>query len=195
MVGGLSGGGLQGLTTSAVQAAIDEAIADAFAEMAKFQFGPLLLENPVNSDWFVNALAPAAVDSIDPALTVRLFDDTIQEGVGWQLVIPDQATSMTIAFISRAEIAPAGTRQVGLRLVQRGVTNNTGIGAWDPLPALTDIDLPNNNLFQYDSQTFTMATVNATPGELTQFELVRIPPVGTNLTGDWALAHLSVAFS
>lgn len=195
MVGGLSGGGLQGLTTSAVQAAIDEAIADAFAEMATFQFAPLILENPVNSDWFVNALAPAAVDSIDPALTVRLFDDTIQEGVGWQFVIPDAASSMTIKFLSRAAIAPPGTRQVGLRLVQRGVTDNTGIGAWDPLPALTDIDIPNNNLFQYDSQTFTMAIVNATPGELTQFELVRIPPVGTNLTGDWVLAHLSCSFS
>ncbi len=195
MVGGLSGGGLQGLTSSAVQAAIDEAIAAAFAEMAKFQFAPLILENPVNSDWHVGVLAPAAVDSIDPALTVRLFDDTIQEGVGFQFVIPDAATSMTIAFISRASIAPAGTRQVGLQLAQRGVTDNTGIGAWDPLPALTDIDLPNNNLFQYDSQTFTIAIVNATPGELTQFELIRIPPVGTNLVGDWVLAHLSVSFT
>jgi hypothetical protein len=177
-----------------VQVAIDEAIADAFAEMAKFQFGPLVLENPVNSDWHVGVLAPAAVDSIDPALTVRLFDDTIEEGVGFQCVIPDSATSMTIEFVSRAEVAPPGTRQVGLELAERGVTDNTGIGAWNPL-TLTDIDIPNNNLFQYDSQTITLATLGATAGELTQFELVRIAPVGTNLADDWVLAHLSVSFT
>jgi hypothetical protein len=190
----LGGGGLEELTGSAVQAAIDSGIAAALDAQQRFQFGPLLLENPVNSDWYVDVLAPAAVDSIDPALTVRLFDDTIEEGVGFQFVIPDAASSMTIAFISRAEVAPPGTRQVGLELAERGVTDNTGIGGWNPL-TLTDIDLPNNNLFQYDSQTITLATLGATAGELTQFELVRVAPVGTNLTGDWALAHLSVAFT
>lgn len=186
----LGGGGLEELTSGGVQAAI----AAAFDAQQKFSFSSADLQNPNNADWFVNALAPAAADSNNAGLSVRLFDDTAQEGVGWQLVVPSGASNMTISFVSRAETTPAGTRQVGLRLAQRGLADNGAVDAWDPLPALTDIDLPTNELWQYDSQTFTMATVNATPGELTQFELVRIPPVGTDLTGDWALLEVQVEF-
>ncbi len=196
MVGGLSGGGLEGLNNAAIQDAIDASIAAAFAEMAKFQFAPLILQNPVNADWAVNALAPAAADSINAGLTIRLFDDTIEEGVGFQFAVPAAATTMTISFLSRASIAPAGARTVGLNLYQRGLPDNAGVDAWSAGLQLTDIDIPNSNIFQADSQIITLATLGATAGEITQFELTRINPTGgVELVGDWVLAHIMMSFS
>ena len=189
---------LQGVTPSnntqvAIVATGDPSPAVAFPE---FQFAPLTLEIPNNSDWAVNALAPAAADSINAGLTVRLFDDTIEEGVGFQMAIPSAATNLIIGFRSRASIAPAGSRTVGLNLYQRGVPDNSGVDAWSAGTQLTDIDIPNSNLFQVDSQTITLASLGITAGELTQFELTRIAPSGgVNLVGDWALVQVTIGFS
>lgn len=192
----LGGGGLEALTSGQVQSAVDSAVAAALDAQQKFQFAPLNLENPVNADWAVNALAPAAADSINAGLTVRLFDDTTEEGVGFKMVVPASATNMTLEFRSRAEVAPAAARTVGLNLYQRGMPDNTAVDAWSGGTQLTDIDIPNNNLFQEDSQTITLASLGVTAGELTQFELTRINPTGgTELVNDWVLAHLSVEFS
>lgn len=196
MVGGVSGGGLEGLTNSAIQEAIDASIVEAFAAFGDFQFAPLQLENPNNSDWAVNALAPAAADSINAGLTVRLFDATTEEGVGFLLQVPATATDMTISFLSRASIAPAGARTVGLNLYQRSLPDNAAVDAWSGGLQLTDIDIPNSNLFQADSQIITLATLGITVGEVTQFELTRINPTGgVELVGDWVLAHIRVSFS
>jgi hypothetical protein len=66
------------------------------------------MENPVNADWDINSLAPAAADSNNAALTVRLFDDTVQEAVGMSFKLPGAATQMTLEWVSRAETAPGG---------------------------------------------------------------------------------------
>jgi len=193
----LGGGGLEGLTNSAIQALIDASVSDALDAHQKFSFSSADLQNPNNSDWSnagLTALAPAAADSNNAALSVRLFDDTTQEGVGFQLVVPSGMSSMTIGYISRAETAPAGTRQVGIRLCERGIADNGAIIAWDCL-ALNDVDLPANELFQYQEQTLSPPSLSVTAGELTQFELLRVPAVGTNLPGDWALLQLNIEFN
>jgi hypothetical protein len=192
----LGGGGLEELTSGAVQSAIDDAISAALLTAGLFQFGPLQLDNPVNSDWAVNALAPAAADNINAGLTVRLFDDTTEEGVGFEMVVPSGATNLIIGLQSRAVVAPAAARTVGLNLYQRGVRDNLAVDSWSAGTQLTDIDIPNNNLFQVDSQTITLATLGVTAGELTQFELTRINPTGgTELVDDWALLNLTIEFS
>lgn len=154
------------------------------------------LDNPVNSDWAVNALAPAAADSNNAGLTVRLFDDTTEEGVGFITSVPAGKTNLKISFKSRAETAPGATRTVGLKLYQRGILDNAAVEAWSAGTVLTDIDIPTNEFFQYDTQTITLASLGITAGELTQFELTRINPAGgTELTGDWSLAEIVVEFT
>lgn len=153
------------------------------------------LDNPINSDWAVNALAPATADSNNVGLTIRLFDDTIEEGVGFPFNIPADATNITFRFKSHAKTAPAGVRTVGLKIYNRGIPDNAVVQAWTAGTVLTDIDIPTNEFFQYDSQTLTLATLSLTAGEKTQFELTRIAPTGgTNLTGDLELIEISVEF-
>ena len=161
------------------------------------------LDFPVNSNWIVNALAPAAADSLNAALIVRRFDDTVEEGAGFALPIPTGATSVKIGFISRGQTAPAAARTVGVKLYYRQIpdaaaVSTTWAGANDGSRVLTDIDIPATTDFQYDSQTMTLASFSPAlvAGKTYQFELTRInPTAGTELVGDWDLLELSVEFS
>ena len=154
------------------------------------------LDNPTNADWAVNALAPAVADSNDNNKTVRAFDDTTEEGVGWVIRIPLAVTNIILKFVGRAETAPPAARTVGLKLYQQGNPDNAAPDAWDAGTVLTDIDIPTNVNFQYDSQTLTLASLSLVAGEVTHFELTRVDPVGgTELVGDWNLLELEVSFS
>jgi hypothetical protein len=161
-----------------------------------FQFFADHLDNPNNADWTVNALAPAEADSNNNGLTVRRFDDTTEEGVGFELRVPTGVTNIVIDLVSRAETAPPAVRTVGPKLYNRGIPDNAAVEAWSAGLALTDIDIPTNEFFQYDSQTITLASLGITAGELTQFELTRVAPgAGVNLVGDWALKLIQVRFT
>lgn len=191
-----------------LKAAFDsESVADIAAAFAKFradintsigvlQFFADQFDNPVNIDWAVNALAPAIVDSNDNNKIVRAFDDITEEGVGWVIRIPLAVTNIILKFVSRAETAPPATRTVGLKLYQQGNPDNAVPDAWDAGTVLTDIDIPTNENFQYDSQTLTLVSLGLVAGEVTHFELTRVNPAGgTELVGDWNLLELEVSFS
>lgn len=158
------------------------------------------LDNPVNSNWIVNALAAAAADTINPSLSVRRFDATTESGVGFSLPITVGTSNFTITFISRAEDTPAGDRTVGLKLYYRQIPDNVAVsptwsGATDGSIILTDVTMPANTNFQYDSQTIPYATFAPAlvPGRTYQFELTRIDPSGgTELIGDWDLYELTI---
>lgn len=165
-------------------------------EFSRLQFFADQMENPVTADWAVNALAPAVADSNNDGLTIRLFDDTTEEGIGFIARIPDLATNIKLTFLSRAETAPGAARTVGLKLYERGIPNNAAVDAWSAGTVLTDIDIPANEFFQEDTQTLTLAALGLTAGQTHQFELTRINPTGgTELTGDWVLLLAQVEFT
>jgi hypothetical protein len=154
------------------------------------------LDNPVNADWAVNALAPAAADSVNAGLTVRRFDDTVEEGVGFIVQVPEQATNLRLSFVARAQTAPGAARTVGLTLYRREIPDNAAVTAWSAGTVLTDIDIPTNANFQYDNQTISLSTLSITAGRLVQFELTRTEPTGgTELVGDWDLIEIIVEFT
>lgn len=154
------------------------------------------LDSPNNANWTVNSLAPANQDSLNNALVVRAFDDTTEEGVGFSVDIPTGVTNITFNFKSRAQTAPGAARTVGLNIYRRAIPNNGAVSAWSAATQLTDIDIPTNTNFQYDSQTLTLASLGLTAGQLHQFELTRVNPTGgTELVGDWNLLLLEVSFS
>ncbi len=160
------------------------------------QFYADQLESPVTADWAVNALAPAAADSNNSGLTVRLFDDTTEEGVGFSVLVPTGAVNMTLTIVGRAETAPGAVAGVVLNLYERGVPDDAAVDAWSSARALTALSIPTNENFQYDSETDTLAGWGLTAGQVHQFELTRDPGAGGDtLVGDWDMLLVKVEFS
>ena len=154
------------------------------------------LDNPITSDWKVNALAPAAAGTTNTAFTVRKFDDTAEEGVGFTIETSSTAINLIINFRGRAETAPGVARQVILKLYNRDVPDNAVIPAWSAGVTLTAIDIPTNAYYQYDTQTIALSTLGITAGRVVQFELTRNgADGGDTLVGDWNLLEIKVTFS
>lgn len=152
------------------------------------------LDTPNNSDWTVNALANLQADSNNAALSVRNFDATTEEGVGFSIYIPTNVSSMTLTFISRAETAPAGARTVGLKLYERGLPG--AVDSWSSGTALADINISTNENWLKDIEVKTLTSWGITSGQIHQFELTRVNPSGgTELTGDWVLYLVIVTFN
>lgn len=161
-----------------------------------FQFFADQMENPVNADWALNSLAPAAADSNNNGLTVRLFDDTTNEGIGFSIEVPTGATNIEIGLRSRAETAPATVSSVIPLLYTRQIANNSSVTSWSSPDTLTAISLPTNEYFQFDIQTITLATLSLTTGVIAQFQLARDASSGSDdLSGDWTLLEVKVDFS
>lgn len=153
-------------------------------------------DNPNNADWVVNALAPAVADTLNQALVVRRFDDTVEEGVGFLLPIPTIATSITLRYVSRAQTSPGSPETVQPVLYRRTIPNNAAVTAWSAGLLLDTIAIPTNTNFQYDNQTITLVTLGLTAGTTVQFELTRQGTAGGDtLTGDWNLLQLEVEFN
>lgn len=168
------------------------ALASSFKE---YLFQADQFESPNSSDWAVNALAPVTPGQ-NTSLTIRRFDDTTAEGVGFTCKIPTGATNIIFDFLSRAATAPGSTQAVALNLYRRGIPDNAAVSSWTSAYALTNISIPNNGFYQEDTQTIALSTLTLTAGRMHQFELTRNAPAGGDtLTGDWCLHSIRVRFS
>lgn len=161
----------------------------------EFQFTPHILENPNNADWAVNALAPAQADNINAGLTVRRFDDTTEEGVGFTLEVPAGATNIVFGFTSRAVSPQPTLNTIGVNVYNRGLPDDGAVQAWSAGDQLTDLDLPNSTNFVKDSESVTLASLGVTAGEVTQFEITRVAPAGDDQVGDWAVLQVRISFT
>lgn len=168
----------------------------ASSSYPEYLFNAVLLENPNNSDWAVNALANAAVDSNNNGLRIRAFDDTTEEGVGFTVQTPSGATNIIFDIKSRAETAPGSGETVAINLYNREIPDNSSVEAWSTATQLTDINIPTNEYFQYDSETIALSTLGINAGNQVQFELTRdTADAGDTLTGDWDILTITVRFS
>ena len=159
------------------------------------QFYADMFNFPLSSDWAVNAFAPTAFDSNNSGLLVKRFDDNTEEGVGFSLIIPSTATSMTVRYKTRAETAPGGAATAVPKLYHRSLPDNNAVSSWSS-NTLTNISLPTNEYWQYDEKTDTLANWGLTAGVQYQFEFTRDTGSGSdNLTGDLTLFVLEVEFS
>ena len=74
--------------------------------------------------------------------------------------------------------------------------DNGAVAAWDAGTQLTDIDIPTNENFQYDTQTIAFATLSIAANNRYWFELTRVNPTGgTELVGDWYLLACQISFT
>lgn len=154
-------------------------------------------DNPNNADWDLNSLAPAVADSNNAALTVRLYDDAVAEGVGVLFQLPASATQFELEWVSRAETAPGAAAVVKPAIEIRNIGDNAAVTSppWTSFN-LADTDIPTNENFQYDSQTITFASLALTAGDYVQMQFNRNPThPNDDLVGDWVVLTLRISFS
>ncbi len=162
-------------------------------------------DNPVSSDWAAPTLAPASADTIRSAITVRRFDDTMEEGVGFALVVPSGAANVTIELSARPQSAPSlGPRIVGNRLYYRQIPNGTGPSTGWATRQLNNMTMATGaTSYQYKpAQQIPLNGQNGfSPGIVAglvyEFEFTRTTPTpgGTNLSGDFDLLHFLMTFT
>ena len=164
---------------------------------ARYSYFANSLDNPVNSDFAVNSLAPVTTDPAFASLNVRSFSNSVEQGVGFTCSIPAGATQMTFKFRGRAQVAQGAAQVVQPRLYHRLLPNNTAVGAWSAAQELANIPVPANANFQYAQQTISLATLGLTADRLYQFELTRrvTGVTGTNLATNFLMAEITVEFS
>jgi len=154
------------------------------------------LDTPNNADWAINAKAGQKADTNNAALTVRTFDDTTEEGVGFMFEVPAGATNMKLKYRVRAETTPGGAVTAKWNLYERGIPNNGAIDTWSSAIQLADTALTTNELFQYDEDDRTLASWGLTAGQIHQFEMTRdAGDAGDTLSGDAALLDVVAEFS
>jgi hypothetical protein len=154
------------------------------------------LDSPLTANWKVNAFAPASADASNTALTVRRFDDTLEEGVGFILETPLGISNVVLDFKARPYSLQTGVKSVVPKLYARGIPDNTAVTAWSTGTRLTPVDYTNNVFYHYDQRIVSMATLGMTAGQATQFELTRVGSDATDtVVGDWALLSIGVSFT
>ncbi len=155
------------------------------------------MDSADNADWAVNALAVLAADTNNIALNVRLFDDTIEEGCGCVLEIPDNMTNIIFKFRSRAETGAASNLGVRPKLYVREIPDNLAVEAWDAGTLMDALTMgTSNEFFQLDEQEFSLSSLGLVAGRILQFEITRIgADASDTLVGDWALLQVEVSFT
>lgn len=162
----------------------------------RYVFQAVDFDDPTNTDWAVNSLAPSTADTNNSALVNRAFDDTTEEGIGFSLHIPVGATDIIFDFKSRAETTPAGAVAVVPKLYVRELPDNGAVESWSAGTNMTALAFTTNELWQYDSQTIALSTLSLVAGRYAQFELTRVGTNGSDtLVGDWDLLSLEVYFT
>lgn len=155
-----------------------------------------MLDSPNNADWAINAMAGIKADTNNAGLVVRTFDDTVEEGVGFEFVVPATAFDLKLRWQVRAETTPGGAVVARWNLRFRGFPDNGAVEAWSAPIQLTDSDFGTNEFFQYDEDERTLVAWGLTAGRKYQFELTRDATDGADtLVGDASLCMLQMGFS
>ncbi len=147
-------------------------------------------EVPLTADWTQTGIALAAADNTNSGVTVRAFDDSSMQCVGFFQTLPSISSKIRIELRGRPATTPGGTVGVVMNLYWRQFPDNVVATAWSSATALTTLSVPNNNRQQVYSQTITYATLGLTAGRLTQWELCRNGASGSDtLSGNFNLIH------
>jgi hypothetical protein len=121
---------------------------------------------------------------------VRLFDDTVDEGVGLDIYVPIGATDIRMTFVHRAESSPTGAKTVGIDIL-----TITDTGAWSATPDENLVaNLPNaTEAWQYESFEILISNTNLVAGEVGQMQ-IDCDVSASDLVGDWAVRAILFEF-
>lgn len=161
-------------------------------------FYPSMVDTPTtNGDWVISAGAPAISDPTYKALVVRAFDDTTEEGIGFNYTIPPTATTVTFSFKCRASSAQSAANKAALiSLYYRSLTNNSAPSTWSSRQAITTLSFGISPTVYYATIAMSLASLSIVPGTFYQFELTRNASAITDtLIGDLLIYEIGVNFS
>lgn len=162
--------------------------------LRRYEFFADQVDYPRGTNWSINVGAPASPDTVNAALKVRRFDDTTVEAIGFMVAVPLQARTMIVRTRARAQSTPGGAVAAVMQIRKRSIPDNAAVSAWST-NALTNIDLPTNTNFQYDTTTNTLTNWGLTAGVTYQMQLVRNASAGGDtLTGDLSLLSVQIEF-
>lgn len=157
------------------------------------------MENPNNSDWAVNSLAPAQADPINAGITIRAFDDTTEEGIGYSYTVPDWATRGKFLYISRPASAVDGdvVSQFYFRNLNAATENGSGAfwSNWTPpVTASSPLEMTADQGWRFDEATPDLRLLGLAGEEIVlQVELTRDTDNSADtLVGDWYLYQLQI---
>ena len=180
---------------AATGAAIWPSITDSGgAGFPSYDFPAVKLTSSLTADWAVNGNAPVVEDSNNSGFSVRLSDDTTEEGFGFEITIPTGATNMQIYTLARAETTPGGAVVAKPLFYEREITDGAAVGSWSSSVALTDIDLAANEFFVEDVTDKTLASWGVDEGQTHQIQITRTSASDT-LSGDLAWKLIRVRFT
>lgn len=162
---------------------------------ARYTFFANTFDTPNNSDWAVNAFAPAMPDATSPALPIRSFSSTIEQGVGVLVTVPPGATSVTFRIRGRSAAVTSGTPSVVMRLYSRAIPNAGTMGAWSTGTDIATIAMPASTNFVFQTVSVPLASAGLTAGTTYQFELTRkVSGVSGNLPAAFNLFEVTLDF-
>lgn len=133
-------------------------------------------DSPNSADWTVNALASSVQDATNNALVVRTFSNATEQGVGFTIPIPSNATNISFVYNARPVTAPGVASTATMKLYMRtavNVTTPAAVGAWSAATTFTSDTIPINAFYQTFTHTYTLAALSLTAGNVVQFELTR----------------------
>jgi hypothetical protein len=152
-------------------------------------------DEPISSDWSVATNAPAMSDATYAAISVRAFSKSTEQGVGFMLSIPNNATAINLRLKGRAATAPSAAAAVQMRLHRRTITLNAAPSAWT-ITALNTVTIPTNAFYQSFVQTMSLTSLGLSPNTLVQFELTRQGSASADtLSGDFDLVEMAAEFT
>lgn len=169
-----------------------------FKEIQRFTFFANNLDTPSNSDFAVNAIAAVVADPLYPALNVRSFSNTTEQGVAFMLSVPANASYVSIMFRGRAQSTPSANQYVRIRFFSRRFPQNAAPTAWashEP-GELGFFSWNANTFFQYHTFTTSLTSLGLINDSLHQIEITRSPSTGygPNVASNYLLAELTLEF-
>ncbi|MCZ6868101.1 MAG: hypothetical protein O7G84_01195 [Gammaproteobacteria bacterium] len=143
-----------------------------------------------NSSWVITVNAPAVASAANAEKTVRVFDDTDDEGAGYELFVPTGATDVVFTMVTRPVSSPGGAVTSTWAVYEKDFGDDAVPGSWSAANALTTANHASGNLnVQYDETSFTLAGLGVAANQLHLLEFVRS---GGTLTGDAELLGVLV---
>ena len=159
--------------------------------VARFSYTADNVQSPTGTDWAVNDFASLGNDTNNSSLRVRRFDNVTEEGIGFVHEIPSGATNVTFRFTTRAETTPGAGQTSIINVYRRNISDDTAVPAWSSAQALTAFSYPANENWQFDEQTFSLATLGLTAGDIAEYEITRD---GGTMSVDMTLLLLVVEY-
>ena len=138
-----------------------------------FQYTADNVLSPTGSDWAVNDFASLGSDTNNSSLRVRRFDNATEEGIGFVHDIPVGVTNVTFKFKTRAETTPGAGETSIMKIYRRNISDDTAVPAWSAAQTLTAFSYPANENWQFDEQTFSLASLGLTAGDIAEYEITR----------------------